>query len=160
MLWSNMLSGMPAKIPGKLNLPTAQAEFDRLPLGDWTRIVGGVYYRVHCLDPTTGKPYGALHFSRRGSSRFDPPNGVGTVCLAESFAGAIMEKFDDRWGPVGSSGRSLTARELQENWGSLIYVPPVLAFEASGLNLSAIGTDAQLFSGEHSTAREWALRLM
>lgn len=151
---------MAKKTPGRLNPPSPQAEFDKLPLNDWSRIVTGVFYRIHPLDPSTRKPYGAVYFSKMGCSRFDPVNGLGTVCLAESLAGAIMEKFDDYWGPAGSIGRSLTTQQLSENWVSLIYVPPVLAFEASGVNLSAVGTDAQLFSGEHATARGWALRLM
>jgi len=33
-------------------------------------------------------------------------------------------------------------------------------FDATGPNLSKIGTDAQLLTGDYQTSREWALRLM
>jgi hypothetical protein len=42
---------------------------------------------------------------------------------------------------------------------TLVAVPPINLFFAHGINLSKIGTDAQLLSGDHAIAREWALRL-
>jgi hypothetical protein len=71
-----------------------------------------------------------------------------------------MEMLDDRWGPVGSAGRSITRKELKTMWVTVISVPPVHLFDATGPNLSKIGTDAQLLSGDHKVARAWALRLM
>jgi len=80
--------------------------------------------------------------------------------LAEQLAGALMEVFDDQWGPVGAVGRSLTKKQLAEYWVTCVQVSPVILFEASGPNLSKIGTDVQLLAGDHTIAREWALRFM
>ena len=43
---------------------------------------------------------------------------------------------------------------------TLVWVPQVHAFAAFGNNLSKIGTDQQLVTGRHSTARRWAQRLL
>lgn len=71
-----------------------------------------------------------------------------------------MEIFDDRWGPLGHPSRSLTRIELRQWWVTLVAVPEIQVFEADRLNLSKIGTDNQLLSGDHATAREWAGRIM
>jgi hypothetical protein len=68
--------------------------------------------------------------------------------------------FNDRWGPLGHFSRSLTNAELDQWWVTLIATPAVSVFEAQQLNLSKIGTDSQLFTSDHATAREWALRIM
>ncbi len=65
---------MPKGTPGSPNVPPPRAEFDRLPLSRLTAKVAGVFHRLHTLDPATGRPWGALHFSRRGA-RFDPAAG-------------------------------------------------------------------------------------
>ncbi|MDB6153929.1 MAG: hypothetical protein JWL90_2382 [Chthoniobacteraceae bacterium] len=71
-----------------------------------------------------------------------------------------MELFDDHWGPVGSLGRSVTELTLAETWVSLVSLPRVTLLDATGANLSKLGTDAQLLTGNYSTTRKWAASLM
>jgi len=151
---------MPKKTPGKLKPPPAQRAFNRLPVRNWCATVRGVFHRLHSLDPATGRPRRPVSFSQRGHTRFDPVKGVGTLCLGESLSGVLLEVFDDRWGSVGDITRSLTKTELEEWWVTLVAVPAMTAFEAHKTNLSKLGTDLQLVSGDHAVAREWALRLM
>ena len=151
---------MGRKTPGKLRIPPAQKKFDTLPLGRLTRPVGGTFYRLHSTDPATGAAWDPLHFSIRGTSRFDPVGGTGTLYLAEELGGAMMEVFDDRWGPVGSLGRSLTSQELRTWWVTPVNVPAVEVFDATGPNLSKLGVDAQLFTAGYTKTQRWAQRLM
>ena len=151
---------MGKKIFGRLGVPPAQKKFDALPLGRLTRTVEGTFYRLHSLNPTTGTAWDPMHFSVRGTSRFDPVGGVGTLYLAEELAGAMMEVVDDRWGPVGSLGRSVTRRELKEWWVTLVKPPAAEVFDATGPNLSKLGTDAQLLTASHTKSWQWAQRLM
>jgi len=51
-----------------------------------------------------------------------------------------MELFDDRWGPLGDRSRRLTRTELGRWWVTLVATPAVTVFEASGPNLSKVGT--------------------
>lgn len=81
------------------------------------------------------------------------------MCLGQTLAGALMEIFDDHWGQIGDLTRSITRSELQTYWVSLIAVPPVKVFYVHKGNLSRIGTDMQLLTGEYPTSREWFLRL-
>lgn len=150
---------MPKKIPGKLQPPPAAAEFDNLPLAKWCKPVAGIFYRLHSTDTKAGKPFPAVFFSQRGRTRFDPELGPGTLYIGGSLAGAMLEIFDDHWGPVGSPNRSITQSELDARWVSLIALPETMVFETEGLSLSKIGTDLQLLSGGHMAAREWAFRL-
>lgn len=151
---------MGKKIPGRLKVPPAQKKFNALPLGRLTRQVGGTFYRLHSTNAATGAAWDPLHFSVRGSSRFDPVGGTGTLYLAQELGGAMMEVFDDRWGPVGSLGRSVTRQELGSWWVTLVNVPPVDVFDATGPNLSKVGTDAQLLTAGYTKTRQWARRLM
>jgi hypothetical protein len=151
---------MPKKTAGKPNEPPEQADFDALPLKDWCRRVGGVFHRLHSRDPRSGKPCPPVHFSRRGNTRFDPRDGIGSFCLARTLAGALMEVFDDHWGPIGTLGRSVSEQQLRDTFESLIYVSDVEVFDTSGPYLSWIGADAQLLSGDYAITRRWALRLM
>ena len=151
---------MGRKTPGKLAAPLAQSDFDALPLGTLTKPVAGTFYRLHSLNTATGTAWDPLHFSVRGTSRFDPVGGAGTLYLAAELAGALMEVFDDRWGPVGSLGRSVTSQELKEWWVTLVSIPSVEVFDATGRNLSKLGTDAQLLTGDYATTQQWAQRLM
>lgn len=151
---------MGRKTPGRLYVPPAQKKFDTLPLGRLTRRMGGTFYRLHSTNPATGTAWDPIHFSVRGTSRFDPVGGTGTLYLAEELGGAMMEVFDDRWGPVGSLGRSLTSQELQSWWVTPVNVPAVELFDATGPNLSKIGTDAQLLTAGYTKTRPWAERLM
>lgn len=155
-----MPASMPRKTPGKLPPPPDAAEFARLPLGRLCQMVSGVYYRLHTLDPKTRKLYGPVFFSRHGTSRFDPAQGIGTLCVADSLTGAILEKFGDRLEPLGSLGRALSRQMLGDWFATLVSVPQVKLFEASGANLSKLGVDLQLLAGEHAVTRSWALRLM
>lgn len=116
-----MPASMPRKTPGKLPPPPDAAEFARLPLGRLCQMVSGVYYRLHTLDPKTRKLYGPVFFSRHGTSRFDPAQGIGTLCVADSLTGAILEKFGDRLEPLGSLGRALSRR-----MGTLLHGRAVL----------------------------------
>jgi hypothetical protein len=70
-----------------------------------------------------------------------------------------MEVFDDSWGAVGTTTRSLTATQLREWWVTLVWLPQVRLLDGRGDNLSKLGTDLQLVTGRHSTARRWALRI-
>ncbi len=151
---------MGKKTPGKLGAPPAQSDFDALPLGTLTRTVEGTFYRLHSLNTATGAAWDPLHFSSRGTSRFDPIGGKGTLYLAAEPAGALMEVFDDRWGPIGSLGRSVTNQELKEWWVTAVDVAPIEVFDATGRNLSKLGTDAQLLTGDYPTTQLWAQRLM
>jgi hypothetical protein len=151
---------MPRKTPGKLNAPPPPAAFDQLPLAVWCRPVKQVFYRLHGVNPASDKPWPAVFFGQSGRSRFDPASGRGTLYLGATLAGVLMEMFDDRWGPLGDSSRSLTRTELGQWWVTLVATPAVVVFEAFGPNLSKIGTDLQLLTGDHAAAREWALRIM
>ena len=151
---------MAEKIAGRLNPPPSQAEFDAIPLAGLCSYVSGAAYRLHATNPETGAAWPPVHFSRRGGSRFDPSAGIGTLCLGETFAGALMELFNDHWGPVGSFGRRVTEQTLSSTWVSLVRMPRVCLFDATGPNLSKIGTDAQLLTGEYAVTQQWALRLM
>jgi len=122
--------------------------------------VAGVFYRLHPRNPATGLPWPAVFFSQRGASRFDPVQGVGTLCLGDSLAGAMLEMFGDRLEPLGSLGRALSQAMLGEWFVSLVSVPEVMPVAASGKNLSKLGVDLQLVAGDHAVAREWALRIM
>jgi hypothetical protein len=151
---------MPLKTPGKLNPPPVQAVFDQLPLRKYCGPVKDVFYRLHSLNPATGKAWSPIFFSQRDATRFDPAAGVGTLYIGATLMGALMEMFDDRWGQLGDSSRGLTQTELGQWWVTLFATPIVTVFEAQKLNLSKIGTDSQLVTGEHAVAREWALRIM
>jgi hypothetical protein len=114
---------MQKKTPGKLRPPPAAADFDRLPLAKWCKPTSGIYYRMHSTNPITGKPWPAIFFSQKGRSRFDPAAGPGTLYFGESLAGAMLEVFDDHWGPIGSPNRTITQSELDTWWVSLIALP-------------------------------------
>ncbi len=122
--------------------------------------VSGVFYRLHPRNPATGLPWPAVYFSQRGASRFDPVQGLGTLYLGDSLAGALLEMFGDRLEPLGSLGRALSQTMLGEWFVSLVSVPEVLPVAASGTNLSKLGVDLQLLAGEHAIARQWAQRIM
>lgn len=150
---SKKAPGKPEKIPGLLQAPPAAEEFGKVPLGKYCRPVEGVFYRLH------QRHRSAVFFSREGSSRFDPPEGPGTFYVAGSLAGAILEIFDDHWGPVGSPNRSLTQSELQTWCVTLVSLPKLTVFDTGRrAALSKVGTDAQLITGDHATARRWARR--
>jgi hypothetical protein len=151
---------MRKKTPGKLNKPPPQDIFDLVPLRQCCGRVEGVFYRLHSIDAVTGAVHAPVHFSRNGANRFDPPDGPGTLYVGETLSGVLMEIFDDRWGPVGDITRSLTETELRDWHVTLIALPTVTVFLAQDSNLSKIGTDFQLISGDHVTSREWALRLI
>ena len=119
-----------------------------------------VFYRLHSLNPATGTAWPPVFFSHLGATRFDPAAGVGTLYMGSTLVGALLEMFDDRWGPLGDLSRSLTQTELGQWWVTLLAIPSVTVFEAQQLNLSKIGTDFQLLTGDHAVAREWALRIM
>ena len=149
---------MPLKTPGKPNSPPAKATFVALPISKWCVNGSGVYYRLHSLNRATGKPWHPVYFGRDGRSRFDPAAGPGTIYVAETLAGALLEIFDDMWGPAGDMTRSLTNAQLQEWFVTLIALPPFSVFDARK-NLSFIGTDMQLLSGAHVHSRAWAAAL-
>lgn len=152
---------MKRKTAGELNAPPSQAEFDLIPLDRFCRkIPSRTFLRLHSTNLKTGAPWAPLHFSVKGTTRFDPVDGTGTLYVAFTLGGALMEVFDGRWGAVGTSGRSLTQMELREWWVSLVNLPAVSVFDATGGNLSKLGTDAQLLSGDYTVSRQWALRLM
>src|ERR1019366_1458486 len=77
---------MPLKIPGKLNASAPQAEFDKLPLAKWCAPLRGVFYRLHGLNPKTGKPWHPVYFSQAGLTRFDPVGGTGTFYVGETLS--------------------------------------------------------------------------
>jgi hypothetical protein len=118
-----------------------------------------LFYRLHGTAPN-GKPHSPIFFSRLGRSRFDPIDGLGTLCLGRSLAGVLMEIFDDKWGAVNTGDRVLTETRLNQWWVTRVWVPKIVVLPLSGMNLSKIGTDAQLFAGLHATARQWALSIM
>jgi hypothetical protein len=126
----------------------------------YLQAVSGIFYRLHPCNPATGQPWPAVHFSRRGASRFDPVPGIGTLYLGDSLAGAVLETFGDQLDPAGSLGRAFSRTLLGQWFVSLISVPEVMPVAASGTNLSKLGVDLQLVTGDHATAREWALRFM
>jgi hypothetical protein len=41
---------MEKKTPGKLNSPPTQENFDKLPLEDFCRPLGGIFYRLHSFN--------------------------------------------------------------------------------------------------------------
>lgn len=155
-----MPAATPRKTPGRLPPPPEAEAFARVPLRRLCRPVSGMFYRLHPRDSATGKPRHPVFFSRRGTTRFDPPEGPGTLYLADTLAGALLEMFGDRLEPLGSPGRALSRQMLGDWFATMIAVPRVMVFEASGANLSKVGADLQLVAGEHAVARQWALRFM
>jgi hypothetical protein len=153
----------PKKVAGKVAAPSSQAKFNKQPLRNYCRrATGGICRRLHVLDPDKKTPWPAVYFSRQGRTRFDPVDGVGTICVSASLDGAMLEKFDDMWGPVGDEddSRYVTEQQLGETWETLIYVPEVVLFDATGGNPHKIGVDGQLATGEYAITRVWALRMM
>jgi hypothetical protein len=112
------------------------------------------------INPATNGPWPPIYFSTSGNTRFDPVGGIGTMCVGESLGGAILEKFDDYLGPAGDDSRSLTETQLREAWETLVSLPDLQLFDATGKNLSLIGVDAQFAVGEYAVTRDWALRMM
>jgi len=151
---------MPKKTPGSLHPPPPKDVFNDLSLRMLLGPVSGVFYRLHRRNPATTLPWPAVFFSQRGASRFDPKEGVGTLYLGDSLAGAVLEMFGDRLEPLGSLGRSLSWTVLGNWFVSLVAVPEVFSVVASGVNLSKLGVDLQLVTGDHAIARQWALRFM
>lgn len=148
----------PLKAAGKVAKPPPQTAFDKIPLSKYCRTETGVFRRLHVLKPGTKGPWPAVYFSVKDATRFDPAGGVGTMCVGQSLGGAMMEKYDDFW---SHEERSLTEGQLKETWETVIYLPPVTLFDCSGRNnLSNIGVDAQLYTGEYPGTRVWALRMM
>ena len=149
------------KAAGKVATPPPQTDFDKIPLGDYCRTESGLFRRLHVLKPGTTDPWPAVYFSTRGTTRFDPARGIGTMCVGQSLGGAMMEKYDDSWGALGDPSRSVTEGQLKETWETVIYLPRVTLFDCGGRNhLSLIGADAQLYTGEYSGTQLWALRMM
>ena len=109
---------MPLKTPGDLNPPPSSAEFNKLPLHHWCGDREGLYFRLHTVNRSTGKPWHPIHFSRRGATRFDPPTGPGTLYVGETIGGVLMEIFDDSWGAVGSASRK---QVLQRVFGQMQF---------------------------------------
>lgn len=153
---------MRKKTAGKINQPPEQADFDKINLTGFCTQVQVVFYRLHStnLGDPNGNPWAPVHFSKRNNTRFDPKSGVGTLCVGETLAGAMMEVFDDQWGPVGSIGRSVTEAQLSQTWVTRVSLPNVSLFDATGPNLSKIGTDAQVLTGKYTTTRKWAVKMM
>lgn len=151
---------MPRKTPGRLPAPPAADDFAQVPLRHLCRRIAGAFHRLHSRDLETGQLRDPIFFSRRGTSRFDPADGLGTLYLADSLAGAILEMFGDRLEPLGGLGRSLSRQTLNDWFVTLVSVPQVTVFQASGTNLSKLGVDLQLLAGDHALARPWALLLM
>jgi RES domain len=149
------------KVAGKVASPPSQAQFNKRALRKYcTRLTGKIFRRLHVLKPGTTTPWPAIYFSTDGRTRFDPVGGIGTICVGTSLGGAMMEKFDDSWGPAGDDSRSLTEQQLCETWETLVHLPDVDLFDASGGNPSKIGADAQLVTGEYTITRDWALLMM
>jgi hypothetical protein len=150
----------PKKVAGKVTSPPSQADFNKRPLGKYCRTVTGIFRRLHVINPETSQPWPPIYFSTAGYTRFDPVRGIGTMCVGESLGGAMMEKFDDFWGPAGDDSRNVTETQLRETWETLVFLPGVQLFDATGKNLSLIGIDAQFATGEYAITREWALRMI
>jgi RES domain-containing protein len=129
---------MAKKTPGELHPPPLTKEFNELPLARLCVLESGLLYRLHSTNVETETPWPAVFFSRRGATRFDPAEGVGTLYAAKSLAGAVLEVFDDRWGPVGGIERTLTPSELETWWVTLVDLPPTTVFDTSGVNLEPI----------------------
>lgn len=149
----------PRKTPGRLAPPPSAEVFARLPLGRLCRRVAGVYQRLHSRNPETGELWPAVSFSQRGTSRFDPVDGVGTLYVADSLAGALLEMIGDQLEPVASPGRNLGPSLLAQWHVSLVSVPCSTVLETSGSNLSKLGVDLGLLAGDHAASQPWALRL-
>jgi hypothetical protein len=149
------------KAAGKVATPPPQSEFDKLALRNCCRTESGFFRRLHVLNPGTKGPWPAVYFSTSGATRFDPPGGVGTMCMGQTLGGAMMEKYDDSWGALGDPSRSVTEGQLKATWETVIYLPPLTLFDCSGRNnLTFIGVDAQLYTGEYAGTQAWALRMM
>ena len=53
----------------------------------------------------------------------------------------------------------MTKQELDEWWVTLVNVPAMEVFDATGPNLSKLGTDAQLLTAGYPKTRQWAHQL-
>lgn len=120
----------------------------------------GTHIRIGRNSSVKGKFRDPIYFSVKGTTRFDPVGGLGTLYVGESLAGALLEVRNDRWGAENSLSRTLTERELESLSVTLIDLPEVALLDATGRNLARLGTDSQLFSGVHEIARLWAERIM
>lgn len=104
------------------------------------------------------RQFGPIHFSRLACSRWDPTDGAGALCLAQTLAGAVLERFGDQ---LRSDGPFLTNTEVTEFVVTRVsFVSPPVVADIRNEHLFEVGADAQLFSGSYERSRAWSLAFM
>lgn len=131
------------------------------------RVPSGIWYRVHDLDPRTGKYTAAFNDSGRGNARFSPlrrPDSgdvIPTIYAASTMRGAIMETVLHDV-PVPASGY---IHDIERDLVSNLHMSSIKVQELRLVNLTSTGLRAaglkhsDLFDDDkldYPRTREWA----
>jgi hypothetical protein len=100
-----------------------------------------------------------LFWGNQGRYRFDSPSApFGVLYTASSLKGAILETFGDRWYENRYLARA-TAKSY--NVYRLTVRPAIEVADATGQQLSRLGTDSSLFaSTDYSDSQAWGVAFM
>jgi hypothetical protein len=110
----------------------------------------GPWIRSHRRD------YGAIHFGRSGSNRFDAPTGeYGVLYVAVDVQGAFVETFGRQIGRMIIAQEELEARALS----SVVARRPLKLVDLVGSGLARIGADGRVATGDYSISQPWGLAL-
>lgn len=95
----------------------------------------------------------AIYFDRSGRGRFDSPEGsYGILYAAQNERGAFIETFGRTLGIRTASQIALQQRNLFK----LKSDRPLVIIDVWGVNLTKLGIDARVSSGDYQIARAWA----
>ncbi len=95
----------------------------------------------------------AIHFDRSGRGRFDSPQAsYGILYAAQNEGGAFIETFGRT---LGIKTVSQTALQ-QRNLFTITSDRPLIIVDIWGVNLTKLGVDARLSSGDYQISRAWA----
>jgi len=119
--------------------------------------------RLHGFDAETERPYAPVFFSVAGRSRWDHPNGPGTLCVGLKMDAALFEVFGGTWPSVlvkqdPLRQRFLSWKDQQTCFRTHLTLPAglrLLNLTQAGL-LNLVGTDGLLLSSRHyAKTQEW-----
>ena len=127
--------------PGDLPLPSA--DFGKTALS--LVVPAKKWFRIH------HQSYDAVFFSKAQRSRWDCNGPYGTMCLGETLAGIVLERFGDHF---LAHGRFLTKTEITEFRVTAIELEdPPQVFDIRENQLFHAGVDARLISGRYRVSR-------
>jgi hypothetical protein len=95
----------------------------------------------------------AIYFDRSGRGRFDSSQAsYGILYAAQNERGAFIETFGRTLGITTVSQTALRLRNLY----IITSARPLLIVDIWGVNLTKLGVDARLSSGNYQISRAWA----